>query len=87
MTNANDQAKRVMAGSYDYRLVALSVLIAVLASYAPLDLAGRQLERATLDQRSNPEGNSILTLLQAKPRPPQKSRPTGNSRHARNHAW
>jgi len=30
-----------LAGSYDYRLVALSVLIAVLASYAALDLAGR----------------------------------------------
>jgi NO-binding membrane sensor protein with MHYT domain len=31
----------VIVGSYDYRLVALSVLIAVLASYAALDLAGR----------------------------------------------
>jgi two-component system, sensor histidine kinase and response regulator len=31
----------VMAGSYDYRLAALSVLIAVLASYAALDLADR----------------------------------------------
>src|SRR6266700_3673899 len=31
----------VLAGSYDYRLVALSILIAVLASYAALDLAGR----------------------------------------------
>jgi NO-binding membrane sensor protein with MHYT domain len=31
----------VMAGSYDYQLVALSVLIAVLASYAALDLEGR----------------------------------------------
>src|SRR5713226_2670988 len=30
-----------LLGSYDYRLVALSVLIAVLASYAALDLAGR----------------------------------------------
>jgi two-component system sensor histidine kinase/response regulator len=30
-----------IAGSYDYRLVALSVLIATLASYAALDLAGR----------------------------------------------
>jgi NO-binding membrane sensor protein with MHYT domain/anti-sigma regulatory factor (Ser/Thr protein kinase) len=28
-------------GSYDYRLVVLSVLIAILASYAALDLAGR----------------------------------------------
>jgi len=31
----------VINGSYDYRLVALSVLIAVLASYAALDLAAR----------------------------------------------
>lgn len=31
----------VLNGSYDYRLVALSVLIAVLASYAALDLAAR----------------------------------------------
>ena len=31
----------VIGGSYDYRLVALSVLIAVAASYAALDLAGR----------------------------------------------
>ena len=31
----------VISGSYDYRLVALSVLIAVLASYAALDLAAR----------------------------------------------
>jgi PAS domain S-box-containing protein len=30
-----------LAGAYDYRLVALSVLIAILASYAALDLAGR----------------------------------------------
>jgi two-component system sensor histidine kinase/response regulator len=30
-----------MASSYDYRLVAVSVLIAVMASYAALDLAGR----------------------------------------------
>jgi len=30
-----------LAGSYDYRLVAVSVLIAILASYAALDLAGR----------------------------------------------
>src|SRR5580658_4594416 len=30
-----------LAGSYDYRLVALSVVIAMLASYAALDLAGR----------------------------------------------
>ena len=28
-------------GSYDYRLIALSVLIAMLASYAALDLGGR----------------------------------------------
>lgn len=31
----------VWAGSYDYRLVVLSVVIAVAASYAALDLAGR----------------------------------------------
>jgi two-component system sensor histidine kinase/response regulator len=31
----------LLLGSYDYRLVALSVVIAVLASYAALDLAGR----------------------------------------------
>src|SRR2546427_7469291 len=31
----------VLAGSYNYLLVALSVLVAILASYAALDLAGR----------------------------------------------
>lgn len=30
-----------LPGSYEYRLVALSVLIAILASYTALDLAGR----------------------------------------------
>src|SRR6266852_9352976 len=30
-----------IASSYDYRLVALSVIIAIFASYAALDLAGR----------------------------------------------
>ncbi len=30
-----------LVGSYDYNLVALSVLIAMLASYAALDLGGR----------------------------------------------
>src|ERR1700687_5307150 len=30
-----------MAGSYDYRLVALSVLVAILASYTALDLGAR----------------------------------------------
>jgi two-component system sensor histidine kinase/response regulator len=30
-----------LTGSYDYRLVSLSVLISILASYAALDLAGR----------------------------------------------
>jgi PAS domain S-box-containing protein len=34
-------ASRDLAGIYDYRLVALSVLISVLASYAALDLGGR----------------------------------------------
>ena len=32
---------KAMIGSYDYRLVALSVLIAIFASFAALDLAGR----------------------------------------------
>src|SRR5689334_21862437 len=31
----------LMTGSYDYRLVGLSVLIAICAAYAALDLAGR----------------------------------------------
>ena len=31
----------ILVGHYDYRLVALSVLISVVASYAALDLAGR----------------------------------------------
>jgi two-component system, sensor histidine kinase and response regulator len=31
----------VLQGTYDYRLVAVSVLIAILAAYAALDLAGR----------------------------------------------
>src|SRR6267154_326108 len=35
---ASDQA---LVSSYDYRLVALSVVIAILAAYAALDLAGR----------------------------------------------
>src|SRR5437762_12038111 len=30
-----------MQGSYDYRLVVLSILIAICAAYAALDLAGR----------------------------------------------
>jgi NO-binding membrane sensor protein with MHYT domain len=30
-----------LAGSYDYRLVGVSVFIALLAAYAALDLAGR----------------------------------------------
>lgn len=34
-------SEAVLAGTYDYRLIALSVLIAMLASYAALDLAGR----------------------------------------------
>jgi NO-binding membrane sensor protein with MHYT domain len=32
---------QTLLGSYDFRLVVLSVLIASLASYAALDLAGR----------------------------------------------
>jgi len=35
------QPTMAMSGSYDMRLVALSVFIAVFASYAALDLAGR----------------------------------------------
>jgi len=31
----------VLSGSYDYRLVALSIMMAMFASYAALDLAGR----------------------------------------------
>ena len=31
----------MLVGSYDYRLVTLSVIIATFASYAALDLAGR----------------------------------------------
>ena len=31
----------IMLTSYDYRLVALSILISIFASYAALDLAGR----------------------------------------------
>jgi PAS domain S-box-containing protein len=34
-------AQIVLTGSYNYRLVALSVFLAILASYAALDLAGR----------------------------------------------
>ena len=34
-------SEAALAGFYDYRLVALSVLIAILASYAALDLGGR----------------------------------------------
>src|SRR5258708_7739378 len=34
-------AATAMAGSYNYHLVALSVLMAVFACYAALDLAGR----------------------------------------------
>jgi PAS domain S-box-containing protein len=35
------QSRVMLSGYYDYRLVALSVLIAILAAYAALDLAGR----------------------------------------------
>src|SRR5258707_15047756 len=34
-------SETALASTYDYRLVALSVLIAMLAAYAALDLAGR----------------------------------------------
>ena len=39
--NMTSTSTIVMASSYDYRLVALSVLIAILASFAALDLAAR----------------------------------------------
>ncbi len=35
------QSVHILSGSYDYRLVVLSVLIAIAASYAALDIAGR----------------------------------------------
>src|SRR5580704_48412 len=35
------QPSPLLVGSYDHRLVALSVVIAICASYAALDLAGR----------------------------------------------
>src|SRR5229473_677791 len=41
MATMNVMTGEALNGSYDYRLVALSVVIAVLASYAALDLAGR----------------------------------------------
>jgi two-component system, sensor histidine kinase and response regulator len=41
MTTMNAAAGEVLRGTYDLRLVVLSVVIAVLASYAALDLAGR----------------------------------------------
>src|SRR5258707_13648712 len=41
MTTMNVMTGEALNGSYDYRLVALSVVIAVMASYAALDLAGR----------------------------------------------
>jgi hypothetical protein len=34
-------AMSVLTSSYDYRLVALSIVLAIFASYAALDLAGR----------------------------------------------
>src|SRR5580658_10860557 len=36
-----ESSNAILAGSYDYRLVACSILIAVAASYAAFDLAGR----------------------------------------------
>ena len=41
MTDTNMFLTETLKGSYDYRLVAFSVLIATLASFAALDLAGR----------------------------------------------
>ncbi len=40
-----------LAGTYDYRLVALSVVIAICASYAALDLAGRVMAAAGHSRR------------------------------------
>src|SRR5260370_14511125 len=40
-TGWSDMAAVNLIGSYNYALVALSVLIAIFASYAALDLAGR----------------------------------------------
>jgi PAS domain S-box-containing protein len=42
----------MLAGVYDYRLVVLSVVIAILASYAALDLAGRVTAAARGAQRA-----------------------------------
>jgi hypothetical protein len=41
MPVSNVLSNMLMVGSYDFRLVALSIFIAILASYAALDLAGR----------------------------------------------
>ncbi len=55
-----------LAGIYDYRLVALSVLIAVLASYAALDLGGRvtasrgSVRSMLVDGRRRSHGNRHL---------------------------
>src|SRR5215472_15429764 len=38
---AADSAAMILHGTYDYRLVVLSVALAMFASYAALDLAGR----------------------------------------------
>ena len=39
--NSMNMSGPVLQGFYDYRLVALSVFIALLSAYAALDLAGR----------------------------------------------
>ena len=41
MIRGMDSSSAILAGSHDYHLVAWSVLIAVAASYAAFDLAGR----------------------------------------------
>src|SRR5438270_4553868 len=41
VTTMNGMTQETLNGNNDYRLVALSVVIAVVASYAALDLAGR----------------------------------------------
>ena len=46
----------VLAGTYNYALVAVSVLVAILAAYAALELAGRI--TATRGGRSQWQGGS-----------------------------
>jgi two-component system sensor histidine kinase/response regulator len=52
-----------LVGAYDYRLVALSVLIAMLASYAALDLGGRVTAERGLARRLWLTGGSVIMGL------------------------